>query len=120
MGAGFYYRKAVIVLSEAGWSYGGFNDFRKRLAKSIGIDLETMDGFGGDGKWEDIQDYIALFLNHSDFDKKIESEDCNKIAKRLREIVNDWPDNDYDKENALKLAETMDECHEFYTNLIFC
>jgi hypothetical protein len=28
------------------WSYSGFNAFRKKLARQIGIDLDQMEGFG--------------------------------------------------------------------------
>lgn len=34
------------------------------------------------------------------------------MAPRLREIVSAWPDDpfDYDRENALRLADGMEEC----------
>ncbi len=32
---------------EAHWSYSDFHDFRKRLAASIGMNLDDMEGFGG-------------------------------------------------------------------------
>src|SRR5665648_1219897 len=52
--------------SNAHWSYSGFYDFRRRLAQEINVDLEMMDGFGGDIPFDLIKDSIEPLLNHSD------------------------------------------------------
>lgn len=51
-------------------SYHGFNHWRRAVARTVGIDLETMRGFGGDGEWNEA-DPITTLLNHSDCDGDI-------------------------------------------------
>lgn len=88
-------------VSDAHWSYSGFHTFRERVAREIGIDLNSMQGFGGSISWEKIVDPISKFLYHSDCDGTITPEDCFAIYPRLRELVKDWPDHDPDKVRAL-------------------
>lgn len=100
---------------DASWSYSGFSSFRSRLAEKIGIDLNSMEGFGRFDKsprksWDTINDPIKPFLNHSDCDGELSPEECKSIASRLRELVKAWHEDDYDKVNALKLADAMDLC----------
>lgn len=96
----------------ATWSYGGFMRFRTRLAESIGITLAEMRGFRGPREWSTVDDAIVPLLNHSDCDGDLAPEVCATVASRLREIVSSWPDEpfDHDRENALRLADAMDEC----------
>lgn len=108
--------------ADAHWSYSGFNNFRKRLAKEINIDLERMEGFTKDGSigipWENTDAIIPL-LDHSDCDGSISSVKCLKIAPRLLELIKDWPD-DYDKDQATKLAKGMRTCGKRKKSLEFC
>jgi len=97
--------------STARWSYGGFHYFRKRLANEIGLNLEEMEGFGGVKNWDEVNDPIKPFLNHSDCDGVLTPEECRVVAQRLKELVQDWEDY-YDKRNALLLAEDMQYCAE--------
>ena len=94
---------------EAHWSYSGFHDFRRRLAQEIEVDLGMMDGFGGDIPFDSVKDSIEPLLNHSDCEGGLTPEECAKAAPRLRELVSKWPDDDYDKRNALMLAKGMEE-----------
>lgn len=94
---------------EAQWSYSGFMNFRRRIAQKIGVDLGMMDGFGGDIPFDSIKDSIEPLLNHSDCDGGLTPSDCAKVAPRLRELVSNWTDDDYDKRNALMLAKGMEE-----------
>lgn len=116
MGIDFAYRKIEFPEREKRvyWSYGGFNAFRERLAKEIGIDLRLMDGFCGPDKegvlWGTVNDYIVPFLNHSDCDGNLSPDQCRDIYIRLIELVQHWPDDDYDKRTALKLADMMEQC----------
>ncbi len=91
------------------WSYGGFGRFRIRLAEEIGIDLNSMVGFGGDVPWTTVKDDIKPLLNHSDCDGRLTVKRCSRVAPRLRELVSGWDDDDVDKIRALRLAEGMDE-----------
>ena len=128
MGINFYIEaksEESEVSSEARWSYRGFIFFRERLAKEIGIELLKMQGFSSDPCkwkcWHSIPyDDIHLLLNHSDCDGYLSQFDCKKVAPRLIELVSKWDDDDYDKQNALLLAESMKQCVEQKTNLIFC
>lgn len=107
----------------AGWSYSGFFDFRRRLARQIGVNLDDMDGYGGEKSWEYVVDPIKTLLDHSDCEGEISPVDCPLLAVRLRMMVKDWPEEwpfDYDKENALLLAKHMDTCAIRNVPLIFC
>jgi hypothetical protein len=112
--------------SEAHWSYGGFHNFRTRLAACIGINLDTMRGFeplgataANTGRWEDYHDDILPLLYHSDCEGDLTPAECKVIAPRLRELVKDWPEGDYDKRQALLLADGMDICSKKRVKLIF-
>jgi len=109
MGLGLY----VGGSRYAGWSYSGFNRFRERIAKSIGINLHKMEGFSevewdkntpweiyikaveadrkaGKISWDTVTDPIKSLLCHSDCDGEIPAEECAAIADRLEEIIKDW------------------------------
>ena len=99
---------------EAHWSYSGFHRFRTRLASAANIELEAMEGFEPlDGQeapgrsWDTVHDDLALFLDHSDCDGDLSPEDCLKIADRIEPIIKTWPDDDYDKKNAVELIEGL-------------
>ena len=124
---------------DAQWAYSGFLRFRGKLAKEIGISLGLMEGFSVGYKkdnfktvntikhvlnsdvdttflpekplkWDKVKDDIVLLINHSDCDDGLTVEECKNVAPRLREIVADWRDNDFDKIEALELADGMDIC----------
>ena len=105
--------------AEASWSYSGFDEFRHRLALEAGIDLYMMDGFGGDIPFDSINDPIKPLLDHSDCEGELTPEECATVAPRLRELVSNWDDEDYDKRHALYLAEGMDEAASNNENLRF-
>lgn len=97
------------------WGYTGFNFFRKKLANAIGMDLDRMQGFGGDIPFSTFNDDIVPLLDHSDCEGELTIEECKRVAPRLRELVSSWSDEDIDKQKALELAEGMDhavECNE--------
>jgi hypothetical protein len=116
--------------SDAHWSYSGFHRFRRKLAATIGITLDAMEGFedpdwlnpgGRRGySWDKINDPIVPLLYHSDCDGELLPSECASIAPRLRELVSFWDDDDYDKQQAILLADSMDECVLSGTPLIFC
>lgn len=127
--------------ADARWAYGGFMRFRERLANEIGICLELMEGFkkrienwksvyGEENfpsflptkplKWDKVKDDIVPLLLHSDCDGKLSVEECKKVAPRLRELIKEWDDNDYDKQQAILLAEGMEDCIKKNKSLIFC
>jgi len=95
---------------DARWSYSGFQAFRRRLAAEIGIEsLTAMEGYDGDEPWTPYEsDVIVKLLNHSDCDGDLPPEHLPAIAARLRELVSAWPDDQYDKQQAIYLAEGME------------
>ncbi len=103
---------------EAHWAYSGFHRARCKLAAVIGIDLNYMEGFQSAFgaptdvepiKWDSLKkDPIHKLLHHSDCDGHITAKDCRRIAPRIRELVKEWPDDDYDKIQFLMLADGMD------------
>jgi len=105
--------------AEASWSYSGFDEFRHRLALEAGIDLYMMDGFGGDIPFDSVEDPIKPLLDHSDCDGELTPEECSTIAPRLRELVSNWFDDDYDKTNASRLAYGMELAASNKENLRF-
>ena len=103
---------------DAHWAYSGFGRFRERLAATVGIPLLRMRGFCkyGDGEgieWPVSDEPLLILLHHSDCDGELTPDECRKIARRLRDVVEFWndvmhPGQDYDRANALKLADGMD------------
>ena len=104
------------------WSYSGFNRFRARLGKMIGIELRQMVGFGSDSTtpWDTVRDPIALLLNHSDCDGVLLPEECALVAPRLRELLSTLDATDYDVEHGTLLAQAMEDCVEHNFILQFC
>lgn len=105
---------------EAHWSYSGFHRFRVELAAAIGVDLDQMQGFGGEISWENVNNPIIPLLNHSDCDGELSPEECRQIAPKLKEIVSNWPEDDYDRRQAERLAEAMETCANEGDALEFC
>ena len=92
---------------DARWSYSGFDRFRTKLASQIGITLDKMQGFDGNMPWDKVKDNIVLLLHHSDCDGELTVEECKRVWPRLKELIKDWEEKDYDKINALRLIEDM-------------
>ena len=114
-----------LELTEAHWSYGGFNEFRRRLAREIDVDLDRMVGFGiregrhGDRRWSSVNDPIVPLLDHADCEGDLDADDCAKVGPRLRELVAKWPADDYDRIHAELLADAMEECATTEGTLVF-
>lgn len=67
--------------------YSRFGDWRRWLAKQIGMNLNDMEGFGGDRKFSDFDHPVLPLLNHSDCDGKLTTEECKRVAWGLDEII---------------------------------
>lgn len=128
MGLGFLKSVKYVTGADPSWSYGGFGRFREKIAEDIGIILHEMEGFGGIKPWKDPEDDpIVYLLDHSDCDGILTSYQCEKIAPRLRGILNLWEGTSREKEDAgfdftmgYRLVEAMEECAEEGADLIFC
>lgn len=106
---------------DAGWSYRGFNHFRKRIVQSLGFDWDKLSGGYGyltpddseNERFIQTKDLIIPLIMHSDCDGYLTPGECRTVARRLREIVSTWGNEDlFDQEQAIKLADAMDECAE--------
>lgn len=71
-------------------------------------------------KWDKIKDPIKDLLFHSDCEGNLTVTQCIDIAPRLRDLVADWPEEDFDKGRALDLADAMTEAAEAGEPLEFC
>lgn len=69
--------------------YSSFNEFRGKLASKIGVDIKSLEGYGGEQPFP--KDDLSILLDHSDCDGDIKSEDCEKLANRLDELLKDMP-----------------------------
>jgi len=113
------------------WSYGGFQRFRRALAKAEGFDLKSMQGYATDDvhgadtrplggrSWDEVATDLKPLLNHSDWDGELTPEECAQVYPRLREILAGW-DDEFDRQAGLNLAECMLTCAAQGTKLVFC
>ena len=100
-----------LDVGKARWSYSGFGEFRHRLCEQLGIKLSAMRGFGGETPWALYADEpLVPLLDHSDCDGELTPEQCATVAPRLRELVDAWEEDDYDRIHAIRLTESMEEC----------
>ncbi len=94
---------------DASWAYSGFNRARTRLAATIGLDLDSMVGFGGTVPWPSTRKSpLVYLLHHSDCDGHITAAQCRRVAPAIRQAVANWPEDDYDRKKFLQLADGMD------------
>lgn len=75
--------------------YSTFAEYRRLLARdACGIDLDTMQGFGGDKAWPP-HDTVPLrhLLQHSDVDGWLYKWECDELAPVLRvfQPPQTWP-----------------------------
>lgn len=70
--------------------YSSFNEFRGKLASKIGVNIKSLQGYGGDQPFP--KDDLSILLDHSDCDGEISPTDCAKLAIRLEEILTDIPE----------------------------
>lgn len=116
------------------WSYSSFYEFRKKLASSIGIDLDEMEGFRkkhpydkgyikiGCRSWDEIKSPLKNFLNHSDYEGFLSAEQCKIIAPILKVILMLWEESPIDIHisNGIELVAAMEHCASFNKKLVFC
>jgi hypothetical protein len=115
--------------TDAHFSYYGFHEFRRRLALLIGVNLDEMKGFTDPpeaGKpWSAIDDPIVHLLDHSDCNGEIDREQCEEVARRLRQLLDEWQDEDdeayaYYQLHGRKLVQGLEIASAFGHSLHFC
>lgn len=69
--------------------YSSFNDFRRWLAKQIGIDLSEYAGYmqGGTKDLTTIDHPLMPLFNHSDCDGILTPDECRQISKGLKMVI---------------------------------
>ena len=107
---------------KAGWSYIGFNQFRKRIAQSLGLILETdSEGRWIQQDWEKWDKDWLIFLTHNDCSGQFTHSQCGKISKKLKAVLDKWdPTNiqhSYDIKHGLLLVDAMQYCNKNKKNM---
>jgi hypothetical protein len=100
------------------WSYMGFGQFRRRLAQHIGIDLDQMRGFGGEGDWDTVPSPLRHLLDHSDCNGELTPDQAAELAPALRQALevigrDADPDDlawDYDRRAGAELVQLLELC----------
>jgi hypothetical protein len=98
--------------------YSHFNEFRRKIARhGMGVELETIEGHGGDTPWSALPvDDLRILLNHSDCDGEIEPDDCLKLARRLLDFLDHLSvANNDDRWVRDRAAQFAEGCLRAYT-----
>lgn len=99
-------------------SYSHFDRFRMAVAAAVGIDLNSMQRFGGSTSWDIFaKDPIRILLEHSDCEGDIAVADLLPLAGRLDEVaklLDDCTEDDFAAEArrfaaGCRLAESRGE-----------
>lgn len=75
-----FHREGFLSREHVSWSYGGFSEFRRRIARAIGLNLDEMCGFYGNTPWPEHP--LVPFLHHSDCDGELSAKECVTIRHR--------------------------------------
>ncbi|RSN55597.1 hypothetical protein DMH12_15370 [Streptomyces sp. WAC 04229] len=111
------------------WSYLGFGQFRRRLAQHIGVDLDQMHGFGGDGDWTTVPSPLRHLLDHSDCDGELTPQQASELAPALQRALQeigcgvepgDDPGWDYDQKTGAELVQLLELCARESVPVEFC
>ena len=115
-------------------TYTTFNQFRRDIAKHIGINLDDMAGFEKRGEdvpdgisWDTVNDDIKLFLDHCDCEGHLLTTQARKIAKRLRVILREmYPNVDemegmerWDYDMGMKFIAVLEEASKTRQRVYF-
>ncbi len=105
----------------AHWSYSGFHRFRGRLASAALLPVASHPGrldefFAG---WHR-EHALSPLLHHSDCDGELSPQECARVAPALKAILEQWPEDDYDRQHGLVLVAAMEECAASNEPLEFC
>ncbi|MDX3694990.1 hypothetical protein PV726_32555 [Streptomyces europaeiscabiei] len=101
------------------WSYTGFGLFRRRLARHIGIDLDQMRQFGGEGDWSAVASPLRHLLDHADDRGELTAQQAAELAPALRQALDEIgqdndPDEDflwdYDQRAGTELVRLLEVC----------
>jgi hypothetical protein len=128
-----------IESTDVGFSYSGFNDFRHRIARSIGLKdvyswangtREQKTDMYLSGRYKEIESSHPIYplIEHNDNEGDLGPDDCGQVGAYLKTLIPEWEkelDQEYDKElehdieMGKKLADLMMQCHENNETLMF-
>lgn len=110
-------------------SYSGFGDWRELLARSMGIILGEMWGFGGDTMWHLDIEFVELF-DHSDCDGELSHEECTRLKDDFDTMRHPFVeavsalctgvDAEYYIEKYDLWREAVRHCADISCKLVFC
>lgn len=115
MGLGIYSRGQLVV----DFSYRGFKRFRYAIAEAVNINLDLMQGFGGDTDWIAVNTPLEPFLNHSDSDGELTPDACRKVWPYLKAAVESANLYELDRKKGLALAKAMKDAAQEDCSLEF-
>lgn len=99
------------------WPYVGFGVFRRKLADHIGVDLDQMRGFGGEGDWATVESPLRHLLDHPDNEGELSPQQAVELAPALEQalfaLARDFdygPTYDYDLRAGRELVELLARC----------
>ena len=87
-------------------SYSSFNEFREKIAKSIGFDMNEFQGFGGKRSWNEMKSPIKALINHSDCAGDLTVEEMKPLIPELEKVLLTWEDSWF-KTCLAELIESM-------------
>lgn len=88
--------------------YTSFGRWREELAKTVGVDLDAMDGFGGVVSWDSLKpDILHELLHHSDCGGELRAEICGPLADRMEELLPLMSDEDNPHRDYTSRAKTQ-------------
>ncbi len=112
---------------QAIWAYSGFMAFRERLARASGLiaadeslnryydSVESHAYKAGDRQAlhaypSQFNEPLVLLIDHADCEGDLSPDQCQRLAPRLRDLMKDWPDDDYDRVMGERLAAACEHC----------
>lgn len=108
-------------------AYSSFHSFRFWIAKVAGIDLDKMQGFGGNKPFPTKKkEPLVILLNHSDCDGDIKWKDTLPLATRMEELlklvkpkVKKNSEEEYFKDKLEQFIEGLKSAHELGEDVDF-
>ena len=94
-------------VSEHLGAYSGYARWRESIAAASGFTLETMQGYGGTGTWDDKP--FQLILTHSDCDGEYTIDEIPALRQEIDDIRKLNVDDYYQCEKMARLCDAAVE-----------
>ncbi len=103
----------------ARWSYMEFHALRRAIAAAIEIDLDNMDGYEGDQRWDSMSDPLVYLLDARDIDGVIPVDHCFDVAHRLEDLLSTVENLSYDYIQVRELIQGLKDAAWFGKDFLF-